>query len=130
MVAVLNREFGNRKVESAAMQRALSSPDRGRQQPSAEGKPLEVNTIQEDLRTLWKMGSFDDVSAEAEEGQHGGVILYALAQVIKKRPNRRNDRRRAGGRFGSSKHQQCTVVVVALRAVAGSRFGQTVAIKD
>lgn len=66
---------GNRKVEAAAMQRVLSSHERGLQKPATEGQPLEVGVIQEDLRTLWRMGSFDDVSVEAEDGKEGGIIL-------------------------------------------------------
>jgi outer membrane protein insertion porin family len=66
---------GNRKVESAAIQRVLAAPERGIQRPATEGKPLEISTVQEDLRTIWKMGSFDDVAAEIDDGKSGGVIL-------------------------------------------------------
>jgi len=36
--------------------------ERGAQRPVFEGQALDMTKVEEDLRTLWKMGSFDDVS--------------------------------------------------------------------
>ena len=66
---------GNVKVEAAAMQRALSTEERFGVKPAEEGQPLKLETIQEDLKTLWKMRSFDDVRIEWEEGDSGGILL-------------------------------------------------------
>lgn len=78
---------GNQKVEAAAMQRALSPEERGQKKPVEEGQPLSLETLQDDLKTLWRMRKFDDVRAEWEEGESGGIALNYV--VLEKRSIRK-----------------------------------------
>ena len=71
---------GNIKVEAAAMQRALSTEERFGKHPVEEGQPLKLDTLQDDLKTLWKMRSFDDVRIEWEEGDSGGIVLQYVVR--------------------------------------------------
>ena len=71
---------GNVKVEAAAMQRALSTEERFGKKPAEEGQPLKLETIQDDLKTLWKMRSFDDVRIEWDEGDSGGIQLWYVVR--------------------------------------------------
>lgn len=72
---------GNIKVESAAIQRALSAEERPGQKPVEVGQPLELKLIQEDIKAIWRMNSFDDVRVEAEEGSEGGLaITYVVRE--------------------------------------------------
>ena len=66
---------GNVKVESDAIRRALSEEERFGTKPVLVGEKLELRTVQEDIRTIWKMNDFDDVRVEAEDGTEGGVVL-------------------------------------------------------
>ncbi len=66
---------GNVKVESAAIQRALSTEERPGQKPIEVGQPLELHQIQEDIKAIWKMNSFDDVRVETDEGSEGGIVV-------------------------------------------------------
>src|SRR5262245_35203702 len=57
---------GNRKVEDDAIRvQLLSKP----------GTLLDAAKLREDIRAMWKMGFFADVSVEAEVGQSGGLTL-------------------------------------------------------
>lgn len=71
---------GNVKVEAAAMQRALSPEERAQRKPVEEGEPLVLSTLQDDLKTLWKMRAFDDVRAEWDEGDSGGIVLHYVVR--------------------------------------------------
>jgi hypothetical protein len=72
---------GNIKVESAAIQRALSAEERPGQKPVEVGQQLELKLIQEDIKAIWRMNSFDDVRVEAEEGSEGGLaITYVVRE--------------------------------------------------
>ena len=53
---------GNRKVEDDAIKVNLKT---------APGVTLTQETIREDVRTIWKMGYFDDVQVEVSGGQGG-----------------------------------------------------------
>ncbi|MCS6914843.1 MAG: outer membrane protein assembly factor BamA [Myxococcales bacterium] len=66
---------GNRKVETEAIQLNLSTE---------VGQPLNRGRLQEDLRAIWKMGYFNDVKVEAEEGDSGGVVLTF---VVREKPS-------------------------------------------
>lgn len=57
---------GNRKVEDAAIRVNLLT--------KAGGK-LELNKVREDIRAMWKMGFFSDISVEALSTAKGGVII-------------------------------------------------------
>jgi outer membrane protein insertion porin family len=57
---------GNRKVEDDAIRvQLLSKP----------GTLLDAAKLREDLRTMWKMGFFDDIDVEGEVGPSGAVTL-------------------------------------------------------
>jgi outer membrane protein insertion porin family len=62
---------GNRKVEDdALLQNLLTKP----------GTTLELPKVREDIRSIWKMGFFDDVSAEAEETEAGVVVVFTVRE--------------------------------------------------
>jgi outer membrane protein insertion porin family len=71
---------GNVKVETAAMQRALSAEERPGQKPIEVGQPLELRQIQEDIKALWKTNQFDDIRVETEEGSEGGVVVIYVVR--------------------------------------------------
>ena len=71
---------GNIKVESAAIQRALSAEERPGQKPVEVGQPLELKLIQEDIKAIWRMNSFDDVRVEATEVDGGVDITWLLVE--------------------------------------------------
>ncbi|HRI18792.1 MAG TPA: outer membrane protein assembly factor BamA, partial [Burkholderiaceae bacterium] len=72
---------GNVKVESAAIQRALSPEERPGQKPIEIGQPLALPQIQEDIKAIWKMNSFDDVRVETDEGSEGGIaVTYVVRE--------------------------------------------------
>ncbi|KAB2907059.1 MAG: outer membrane protein assembly factor BamA [Kofleriaceae bacterium] len=57
---------GNRKVEDDAIRVNLLSK---------VGATIDANKIRDDVRAMWKMGFFADVTVEAEIGPGGGAIL-------------------------------------------------------
>ncbi len=57
---------GNRKVEDDAIRINLLSK---------VGATIDANKIRDDVRAMWKMGFFADVTVEAEIGPGGGAIL-------------------------------------------------------
>lgn len=92
---------GNTKVESAAVARILRERIGNREtcpvceardpasgatrkigcvRPSHVDEPLDLCTVREDIKTIWRMGSFDDVSVEAEAGTQGVVLTYVLRE--------------------------------------------------
>jgi outer membrane protein insertion porin family len=57
---------GNRKVEDDAIRINLVSKIGGK---------LELAKVREDIRAMWKMGFFAEISVEVEPSEQGGVIL-------------------------------------------------------
>jgi outer membrane protein insertion porin family len=62
---------GNRKVEDDAIKVNLKT---------AVGVTLTQETIRDDVRTIWKMGYFDDVQVEVSEGKAGSVVTFILRE--------------------------------------------------
>ena len=62
---------GNRKVEDDAIKINLKT------QP---GVTLTQETLREDVRTIWKMGFFEDVQIESTESKAGLVIVFVLKE--------------------------------------------------
>jgi outer membrane protein insertion porin family len=63
---------GNRKIEDAAIRLNLLSK---------KGGELDLSKVRVDVRAMWKMGFFADVSVEAELSSTGGIILtYAVKE--------------------------------------------------
>ena len=62
---------GNRKVEDDAIRVNLHTlPD----------SSLNKDTLQEDVRTIWKMGYFEDVQVETTDAPGGVVLTYVLKE--------------------------------------------------
>lgn len=57
---------GNRKVEDDAIRVNLTS---------AVGAPIDREKLRDDVRSLWRMGFFEDVKLQGENAAGGGVIL-------------------------------------------------------
>jgi outer membrane protein insertion porin family len=68
---------GNRKVEDDAIKVNLKT------QP---GVTLTQEVLREDVHTIWKMGYFDDVQVEVNEGKAGTNVVFVLREkpAIKK----------------------------------------------
>ena len=62
---------GNRRVESDAMRLELES---------SVGELLSADKLAKDLRRLWDLGYFDDVSVEGELGPEGVVLTYRVSE--------------------------------------------------
>jgi outer membrane protein insertion porin family len=62
---------GNRKVEDDAIKINLKT---------APGVTLTQDTVREDVRTIWKMGYFEDVQVEVSEGKAGTVVTFVLKE--------------------------------------------------
>ncbi len=66
---------GNRKVEDDAIRINLTSK---------VGATIDATKIRDDVRAMWKMGFFSDVTVEAEIGPGGGAILTF---AVKEKPS-------------------------------------------
>jgi outer membrane protein insertion porin family len=66
---------GNRKVEDDAIRVNLASK---------VGATIDATKIREDVRAMWKMGFFSDVTVEAEIGPGGGAIITF---AVKEKPS-------------------------------------------
>jgi outer membrane protein insertion porin family len=66
---------GNRKVEDDAMRANLLT---------RAGAMLDLDKIREDVRSMWKLGFFEDVSVEATRGPGGGVVVVF---AVKEKPS-------------------------------------------
>ncbi len=66
---------GNRKVEDDAMRANLLT---------RAGAPLDLDKIREDVRSMWKLGFFEDVRVEATRGPRGGVLVIF---AVKEKPS-------------------------------------------
>ena len=62
---------GNRKVEDDAIKVNLKT---------APGVTLTQETVREDVRTIWKMGYFEDVQVEVSEGKGGSTVTFVLKE--------------------------------------------------
>jgi outer membrane protein insertion porin family len=62
---------GNRKVEDDAIKVNLKT---------APGVTLSQEVLREDVHTIWKMGYFDDVQIEVNEGKGGSVVVFVLRE--------------------------------------------------
>ncbi|MCP4449531.1 MAG: outer membrane protein assembly factor BamA [Myxococcales bacterium] len=62
---------GNRKVEDAAIRVNLLTK---------VGTKLDLNKIREDIRSMWKMGFFSDITVEAMPSAKGGVVVVFAAK--------------------------------------------------
>lgn len=62
---------GNRKVEDDALRVNLQTKP---------GAPLDKSTLQDDLRTIWRMGYFEDVQIESSEGPGGITVTFVLRE--------------------------------------------------
>jgi outer membrane protein insertion porin family len=62
---------GNRKVEDDAIKVNLKT---------APGVTLTQEMVRDDVRTIWKMGFFDDVQVEVAEGKTGSVVTFILRE--------------------------------------------------
>ncbi len=66
---------GNRKVEDAAIRVNLLTK---------VGTKLDLNKIREDIRAMWKMGFFADITVEARPSAKGGVVVIF---AVKEKPS-------------------------------------------
>lgn len=66
---------GNRKVEDAAIRVNLLTK---------VGTKLDLNKIREDIRAMWKMGFFADITVEALPSAKGGVVVIF---AVKEKPS-------------------------------------------
>jgi outer membrane protein insertion porin family len=62
---------GNKRIETNIIKNNLSSK---------EGEPLSRETVREDIRNIYKLGFFEDVSAEVEETPEGVVLIYRVRE--------------------------------------------------
>ncbi len=66
---------GNRKVEDAAIRVNLLTK---------VGTKLDLNKVREDIRAMWKMGFFADITVEALPSAKGGVVVIF---AVKEKPS-------------------------------------------
>lgn len=62
---------GNRRVESELIGLNISSK---------VGQPLSTATVREDIKKIYKLGSFEDVTAETERTPGGVVLIYKVKE--------------------------------------------------
>jgi len=62
---------GNRRVESEAILAVVESQ---------KGEKLDFDLLDEDLRSIYKMGFFKDVTLEAKDGTKGKIITFKVAE--------------------------------------------------
>jgi outer membrane protein insertion porin family len=62
---------GNRRIETNIIKNNLSS---------RVGEPLSPETVREDIKNIYKLGFFEDVSAEVEETPEGVVLIYRVKE--------------------------------------------------
>jgi outer membrane protein insertion porin family len=62
---------GNRKVEDDAIRVNLKT---------APGVTLSQEMVRDDVRTIWKMGYFEDVQVEVSENKNGSVVTFVLRE--------------------------------------------------
>jgi len=62
---------GNRRVEANIIKINISSK---------VGEPLSPETVREDIKKIFKLGYFEDVSAEVEQTPEGNVLIYRVKE--------------------------------------------------
>ncbi len=62
---------GNKRIETNIIKNNLSS---------REGEPLSPDTVREDIKNIYKLGFFEDVSAEVEQTPEGVVLIYRVKE--------------------------------------------------
>jgi len=62
---------GNRRVEANIIKINISSKI---------GEPLSPETVREDIKNIFKLGYFEDVSAEVEQTPEGNVLIYRVKE--------------------------------------------------
>ncbi|MEN6622017.1 MAG: outer membrane protein assembly factor BamA [Smithella sp.] len=62
---------GNRKIESSVITRQIKSQ---------QGKPFEEADVTSDIKTIYKMGFFQDVSAEVTDSPDGKIITFTVVE--------------------------------------------------
>jgi len=75
---------GNRRVDAEAVLRRVASK---------KGEPFSVDTVREDVRSVYATGYFDDVSADLSDTASGKVLTFKVREMpfIKKIEYRGND---------------------------------------
>lgn len=63
---------GNRRVDSTAISKKLTS---------RAGEPFSPDNVREDIRAIYSMGYFDDVSADMSEGAGGKILTYTVKEM-------------------------------------------------
>ena len=62
---------GNKRVETNVIKINISSK---------VGDPLSPETVREDIKNIFKLGYFEDVSAEVEQTPEGNVLIYRVKE--------------------------------------------------
>ncbi len=62
---------GNKRIETDIIKNNVAS---------REGEPLSSDTVREDIKNIYKLGFFEDVSAEVEETPEGVVLIYRVKE--------------------------------------------------
>jgi outer membrane protein insertion porin family len=62
---------GNRKIEGSAIHQVLKS---------VAGNPFSEEDLSNDLKAIFKMGYFDDVTVEVTDAQEGKLITFVVAE--------------------------------------------------
>lgn len=62
---------GNRRVETELIGLDISSK---------VGEPLSAQTVREDIKKIYKIGSFEDVTAETEKTPAGVILIYKVKE--------------------------------------------------
>lgn len=62
---------GNKRIEKAAVLAVLGS---------REGEGLDQDALDRDLRAVYKMGYFTDVSIDVEEGDDGKIVIFNVTE--------------------------------------------------
>lgn len=77
------RPMGGANIVSDIQVKGLkfSDPDRVLMQVnSRKGEPLDAERVDEDVRTIWDMGYFNDVSAEVLPGVGGQILVFHVVE--------------------------------------------------
>ncbi|HSE83784.1 MAG TPA: outer membrane protein assembly factor BamA [Thermodesulfobacteriota bacterium] len=62
---------GNRRIETELIRTSISS---------RAGEPLSRDTVREDIKRIYQLGFFEDVSAEVEKTSEGLVLTYSVKE--------------------------------------------------
>src|SRR3989304_3565648 len=62
---------GNRRIETSLIRINISAK---------VGDPLSQETVSNDIKKIYKLGFFDDVSAEVEKTPQGGILIYNVKE--------------------------------------------------